>query len=102
MGEHHWEKIPGISENLRYLKPASIFFGIRASSFLRHWDFVIRHLAQIIHEQASILQHISVDKELRLSCPKHCVNQPERASVRFLQRLQQPWASALRLMNNPG
>ena len=27
--------------------------------------------------------------------------QPERASVRFVRRLQQPWASALRLMNNP-
>jgi hypothetical protein len=59
-------------------------------------------LAHIIHEQARVLQNIYVEKELQLSFPKHCVNQPERASVRFVRRLQQPWASAQRLMNNPG
>ncbi len=26
----------------------------------------------------------------------------QRASVRFVRRFQEPWASALRLMNNPG
>ena len=59
-------------------------------------------LARIIHELLSVLQNVQVEKELRLSCPKHRANQPERASVRFARRLQQPWASALRLMNNSG
>ena len=59
-------------------------------------------LARIIHEPVSVLQNVYVEKELRLSCPKHRANQPQRASVRFVRRLQEPGASALRLMNNTG
>ena len=59
-------------------------------------------LARIIYEPFSDLQNVQMEKDLRLSCPEHRANQPQRAGVRFVRRLQQPWASALRLMNNPG
>ena len=59
-------------------------------------------LSRIIQEPVRVLQNVYAEKELRRSCPKHRANQPQRASVRFVRRLQEPWASALRLMNNPG
>jgi hypothetical protein len=41
-------------------------------------------------------------RKLETSCRTHPAHQPERTSVRFVPRLQEPCASAPRLMNNPG
>jgi hypothetical protein len=56
----------------------------------------------MIYELLNVHDKVAVEKVLRLSWPNHRANQPQRASVRFVQRLLKPWASALRLKSNPG
>jgi hypothetical protein len=59
-------------------------------------------LARIIHRELKYRDNSFVVTGLREIAKTQCVNQPARASVRFDLESQKPWASAQRLMNNPG
>ena len=54
------------------------------------------------HEYVNVIHKVQVEKQLRLSCPKHRENKRKLASVRLTRRFQQPGASALPLTISPG
>jgi hypothetical protein len=97
------QKVAASWESVLLLSEASLALLVPIIALLlepRHPAYVA--LTRIIHEPVNVFPNVHVENELRLSCPQRRANQPKRASVRFLRQLRQPWASALRLMNNPG